>query len=79
MVQLPPLSEGEYSQVRAALRDRAATMERRQRIAEIRLELDPGVAEELDNITTALFWLNHAILTVARSEPEAEPQTWTTA
>lgn len=65
MVRVPPLSEGAYSQIRAALAERAALME-----AHAASTKDP---ETLDYINTAIFWINDATLTLASIEEMPDP------
>ena len=74
MVTLPPLSEGAYSQLRAALEVRAAQMELNIASA--------SSVEVVDYCTSALFWINDAILTIASAETMPEypaDATWTAA
>lgn len=74
MVQVPPLSEGAYSQVRAALADRSAKID-----AQIAATTH---AETLDYLYSAQFWLNDASLTLAAAEEMPEhpaDSTWTSA
>lgn len=67
MVQVPPLSEGAYSQVRAALAERAALLD-----AHIAQTTD---AETLDYLYSAQFWTNDASLTLANAEEALDPMS----
>src|SRR5690348_4912289 len=65
MVRVPPLSEGAYSQLRAALEERAARLSQHAALTKD--------AETLAYINCALFWINDATLTLASIEEEPDP------